>query len=131
MLEYIVMQETLLEPSLTGTIGTASVQSSSHCIWAPSSNYHQFLLRALMGIWLPRIVPVKQILFRARGTSEPSRVPKGHFSVYAEEEFGYDHPMGGLTIPCGCVFVPFYGSKFLIMNWKTKPCVPSAANVSQ
>jgi len=54
-------------------------------------------------------------------------VPKGHFAVYvgdsekkryvvplsylsqpafqemlrrAEEEFGYDHPMGGLTIPC-------------------------------
>ncbi|PIN07131.1 hypothetical protein CDL12_20300 [Handroanthus impetiginosus] len=56
----------------------------------------------------------------------PIDVPKGHFAVYvgksrrrfvvpishlnhplfeellhwAEEEFGYDHPMGGLTIPC-------------------------------
>ncbi|OWM80350.1 auxin-induced protein 15A-like [Punica granatum] len=55
-----------------------------------------------------------------------SNVPKGHFAVYvgemkrrfvvplwylknplfqdllnlAEEEFGFDHPMGGLTIPC-------------------------------
>jgi SAUR family protein len=56
-----------------------------------------------------------------------SNVPKGHFVVYvgeskkkrlvlplpylnhpsfqellslAEQEFGYDHPMGGLTIPC-------------------------------
>ncbi|XP_028106258.1 auxin-induced protein 15A-like [Camellia sinensis] len=80
-----------------------------------------------MGIWLPRIVPVTQIIFRARVTSEPAGVPKGHFAVYvgeiqkkrfvvpisyldhptfqillsqAEEEFGYDHPMGGLTIPC-------------------------------
>lgn len=59
--------------------------------------------------------------------SATSNVPKGHFAVYvghtykkrfvvpisylnhplfqellnrAEEEFGFDHPMGGLTIPC-------------------------------
>ncbi|KAL2512414.1 SAUR-like auxin-responsive protein family [Abeliophyllum distichum] len=62
-----------------------------------------------------------------RETSTGADVPKGHFSVYvgesekkrfiipisylnqpsfqdllsqAEEEFGFDHPMGGLTIPC-------------------------------
>ncbi|CAH9069714.1 unnamed protein product [Cuscuta epithymum] len=60
-------------------------------------------------------------------THKESEVPKGHFAVYvgegekkrfvlpisylndtlfqdllsqAEEEFGFDHPMGGLTIPC-------------------------------
>ena len=59
--------------------------------------------------------------------SATANVPKGHFAVYvgesqkkrfvipisylnhplfqdllhrAEEEFGFDHPMGGLTIPC-------------------------------
>ncbi|KAL2512413.1 SAUR-like auxin-responsive protein family [Abeliophyllum distichum] len=62
-----------------------------------------------------------------RETSIAADVPKGHFAVYvgesekkrfvipisylnqpsfqdllsqAEEEFGFDHPMGGLTIPC-------------------------------
>ncbi|WOG84729.1 hypothetical protein DCAR_0103913 [Daucus carota subsp. sativus] len=60
---------------------------------------------------------------RIRGTTD---VPKGHFAVYVgetqrrfvipisylshplfqellhwtEEEFGFEHPMGGLTIPC-------------------------------
>ncbi|OMP05260.1 Auxin responsive SAUR protein [Corchorus olitorius] len=67
-----------------------------------------------MGFRLPRIVNAKRIL------------PKGYFAVYvgekqkrfvipvsylnnplfqdllslAEEEFGYDHPNGGLRIPC-------------------------------
>ncbi|KAH6756130.1 SAUR-like auxin-responsive protein family [Perilla frutescens var. hirtella] len=62
-----------------------------------------------------------------RSTSVGTDVPKGHFAVYvgegemkrfiiplsflnhpsfqnllsqAEEEFGFNHPMGGLTIPC-------------------------------
>ncbi|KAK4477181.1 hypothetical protein RD792_016394 [Penstemon davidsonii] len=62
-----------------------------------------------------------------RSSSKGNDVPKGHFAVYvgegekrrfvipvsflnepsfqdllcqAEEEFGFDHPMGGLTIPC-------------------------------
>lgn len=67
-------------------------------------------------------------LFARQATSSTFvGVPKGHFAVYvgerekkryvvpitllnlpsfqellskAEEEFGYDHPMGGLTIPC-------------------------------
>ncbi|VFQ86620.1 unnamed protein product [Cuscuta campestris] len=59
-------------------------------------------------------------------TNRESEIPKGHLAVYvgdnkkrfvipisylkdhsfqdllsqAEEEFGFDHPMGGLTIPC-------------------------------
>lgn len=63
---------------------------------------------------------------RKRGILSTSNVPKGHFAVYvgethkrfvipisylshplfqellrcAEEEFGFEHPMGGLTIPC-------------------------------
>ncbi|KAF7144176.1 hypothetical protein RHSIM_Rhsim05G0065600 [Rhododendron simsii] len=62
-----------------------------------------------------------------KAASSAADVPKGHFAVYvgegkkkrfvipisylsnpsfqdllsqAEEEFGFDHPMGGLTIPC-------------------------------
>ncbi|KAF4380971.1 hypothetical protein F8388_011893 [Cannabis sativa] len=63
----------------------------------------------------------------SRGASNVFDVPKGHFAVYVgknekkrfviplsilnhssfqellvqvEDEYGYDHPMGGLTIPC-------------------------------
>ncbi|RYR73869.1 hypothetical protein Ahy_A02g008421 [Arachis hypogaea] len=37
--------------------------------------------------------------------SKGTNVPKGYLAVYmgdkmGEEEFGYDHPTGGLTIPC-------------------------------
>ncbi|KAG8643995.1 auxin-induced protein 15A [Manihot esculenta] len=80
-----------------------------------------------MGIRLPRIVSAKQILRRILLSQETTDVPKGHFAVYvgenqkkrfsvpisylkhpsfqnllsqAEEEFGFHHPMGGLTIPC-------------------------------
>ena len=75
-----------------------------------------------MAIRLPRILQAKQIL---RQSSKD--VSKGYVAVYvgesekkrfvvpisylnqpafqellsqAEEEFGFDHPMGGLTIPC-------------------------------
>ncbi|KAK4740298.1 hypothetical protein R3W88_003995 [Solanum pinnatisectum] len=68
-----------------------------------------------MAIRMPRII------------KKSSDIPKGHFAVYvgekqkkrfvipisflseplfqdllnqAEEEFGFDHPMGGVTIPC-------------------------------
>ncbi|KAL5055593.1 hypothetical protein RYX36_022659 [Vicia faba] len=63
---------------------------------------------------------------RTQGSTKGFEVPKGYLAVYvgdkmrrfvipisylnqslfqellneAEEEFGYDHPMGGLTIPC-------------------------------
>ncbi|XP_031391052.1 auxin-induced protein X15-like [Punica granatum] len=77
-----------------------------------------------MAIRFPRIANAKQVPRRA---AEGSDVPKGYFAVYvgedhkkrfvvpisylknpsfqellsqAEEEFGFDHPMGGLTIPC-------------------------------
>ncbi|XP_027775473.1 auxin-induced protein 15A-like [Solanum pennellii] len=71
-----------------------------------------------MAIRMPRII---------NKSSTTRDVPKGHFAVYvgekqknrfvipvsflseplfqdllsqAEEEFGFDHPMGGVTIPC-------------------------------
>ncbi|KAK9112972.1 hypothetical protein Scep_020491 [Stephania cephalantha] len=69
----------------------------------------------------------KRSFGRSNWSSDSSVVPKGHIAVYvgetqkrrfvvpisylnhplfqglldqAEEEFGFDHPMGGLTIPC-------------------------------
>ncbi|XP_071701524.1 auxin-responsive protein SAUR21-like [Rutidosis leptorrhynchoides] len=83
-----------------------------------------------MAIRMPRIIQAKKILKRSssNGSNTPSiDIPKGYFAVYvgeqdktrfvvpvsllsqpmflellhlAEEEFGYNHPMGGLTIPC-------------------------------
>ncbi|OVA12823.1 Auxin-induced protein [Macleaya cordata] len=82
-----------------------------------------------MGIRLPGKIHAKQIL-RSFLNSSTSNVPKGHLAVYvvdqsqtqkrrfvvpisylnqpsfqdllhkAEEEFGFDHPTGGLTIHC-------------------------------
>ncbi|KAK9108990.1 hypothetical protein Sjap_017050 [Stephania japonica] len=76
-----------------------------------------------MGIRLPGILLGKRIF----QSSAASSVPKGHLAVYvgeskkkrfivpvsylrhpsfqdllsqAEQEFGFDHPMGGLTFPC-------------------------------
>ncbi|MBA0846528.1 hypothetical protein Goshw_003491 [Gossypium schwendimanii] len=81
-----------------------------------------------MGFRLPRIVSAKQSLKRIFSSLETTVVPKGHFAVYVgeadekkkfvvpvsllkhpsfqnllsqvEEEFGFNHPMGALTIPC-------------------------------
>ncbi|KAL7614529.1 hypothetical protein Lser_V15G06248 [Lactuca serriola] len=83
-----------------------------------------------MGIRMPRIIQARQILKRSlsNGTRTTEMdLPKGYFAVYVgeqekkrfvipvsllsqpsfqdllretEEEFGYDHPMGGLTIRC-------------------------------
>ncbi|KAJ0077512.1 hypothetical protein Patl1_36607 [Pistacia atlantica] len=82
-----------------------------------------------MGIRLPSmILNAKQILKKQSTPSRNQpEVPKGHIAVYvgelqmkrfvvpisylnhplfldllhrAEEEFGFNHPMGGLTIPC-------------------------------
>lgn len=80
-----------------------------------------------MGIRLLQVVNAKQIFRRILSSPETADVPKGHFAVYvgdtqkkrfvvpisylkhpkfqnllsqAEEEFGFAHPMGGLTIPC-------------------------------
>lgn len=77
-----------------------------------------------MAIRFPRIPHARQVL---RPAAKGSDVPKGYFAAYigedqkkryvlpisylknpsfqellsqAEEEFGFDHPMGGLTIPC-------------------------------
>nr|XP_011465141.1 PREDICTED: auxin-induced protein 15A-like [Fragaria vesca subsp. vesca] len=80
-----------------------------------------------MGFRLPGIVNGKKSLIHSLSTTKTLDVPKGYLAVYvgkkqmkrfvipvsylnqplfldllskAEEEFGYDHPMGGLTIPC-------------------------------
>ncbi|KAK3029043.1 hypothetical protein RJ639_040095 [Escallonia herrerae] len=76
---------------------------------------------------LQGIIHAKQILHRILSPPTVTDVPKGHLAVYvgetikkryvvpisylkhpsfqnllsqAEEEFGFTHPMGGLTIPC-------------------------------
>ncbi|XP_030522931.1 auxin-induced protein X15-like [Rhodamnia argentea] len=80
----------------------------------------------LMAIRFPKMVSAKNVLRRILSSTENADVPKGHFAVYvgdkqkrfvvpvsylnhpsfqellgqAEEEFGFDHPTGGLTIPC-------------------------------
>ncbi|KAL5541189.1 hypothetical protein UlMin_042662 [Ulmus minor] len=79
-----------------------------------------------MGFHLPRIVQLKTSL--SNKNQAASNVPKGYVAVYvkdeiqmkrfvipvshlnqpyfqellsqAKEEFGFDHPMGALTIPC-------------------------------
>ena len=83
-----------------------------------------------MAIIMPRIIQAKQILRRSFSNGRNNTymvVPKGYFAVYigeqekkrfvvpisflsqpefqellcqAVEEYGYNHPMGGLTIPC-------------------------------
>ncbi|KAK9007552.1 hypothetical protein V6N11_074472 [Hibiscus sabdariffa] len=81
-----------------------------------------------MGFRLPRIINAKASLKRSLSPSEnKGSIPKGHFTVYvgevekkrfvvpisflghhsfqillsrAEEEYGFDHPTGALTIPC-------------------------------
>ncbi|KAM7479382.1 hypothetical protein LguiA_027595 [Lonicera macranthoides] len=82
-----------------------------------------------MGIRMPRIIQAKHVLQRTSFTAASTAVdvPKGYFTVYvgeqekkrfvvpisflkepsfqellsqSEEEFGFDHPTGGLTIPC-------------------------------
>lgn len=90
-------------------------------------NLQSILQFLAMAIRFLRIVNSKQALRRALMVPEASTVPKGHFAVYvgetersrfvvpvsypkhpsfqkllspAEEEFGFHHPMGGLTIPC-------------------------------
>ncbi|XP_034229438.1 indole-3-acetic acid-induced protein ARG7-like [Prunus dulcis] len=79
-----------------------------------------------MGFWIPGIVNAKKSLNHS-ASSKTLEIPKGHFEVYvgknqkkrfvipvsylneplfldllnqAEEEFGYGHPMGCITIPC-------------------------------
>ncbi|PRQ24124.1 auxin-induced protein 15A-like [Rosa rugosa] len=80
-----------------------------------------------MGFRLPAIASAKKTLTRSLSGSKTLDIPKGYFAVYvgesqkkrfvvpisylnhpsfqdllrqAEEEFGFDHPMGGITIPC-------------------------------
>nr|KAJ0191559.1 hypothetical protein LSAT_V11C800440550 [Lactuca sativa] len=81
-----------------------------------------------MAILFPRIIQAKQILRRSLSNGNKSmEIPKGYLAIYvgeeekkrfvvpvwllsqpafqelldqAEQEFGYVHQMGGLTIPC-------------------------------
>ncbi|AES89353.1 putative small auxin-up RNA [Medicago truncatula] len=79
-----------------------------------------------MGFRLPGIIRRSSSFTSSRSVTKVVDVPKGYLAVYvgdkqkrivipvsylnqtlfqdllsqAEEEFGYDHPMGGLTIPC-------------------------------
>ncbi|KAK9133250.1 hypothetical protein Scep_012778 [Stephania cephalantha] len=85
---------------------------------------HSMALKAKQMLKLQYSCYYKSIIFSSKG---PPSIPKGHFAVYvgetekkrfvvpvsylnhpsfqellssAEEEFGFSHPMGGLTIPC-------------------------------
>ncbi|MCD9559569.1 Auxin-responsive protein saur20 [Datura stramonium] len=93
------------------------------CAMVSFSRFYQISLE-IMGIKMTPFIQANQIL---RRSSTSGGVPKGHCAVYvgegqkkrfvvpvsylnqpsfqdllaqAEEEFGFDHPMGGLTIPC-------------------------------
>ncbi|KAK8625123.1 hypothetical protein V6N13_090001 [Hibiscus sabdariffa] len=84
-------------------------------------------LTKTMGFHLLRVVNAKLSLNQTHSSSKTTVVSKGHFVVYvgetekrrfvvpisflkhpsfqnllseAEEEFGFNHPMGALTIPC-------------------------------
>ena len=81
----------------------------------------------MMAIRLPSALSARHILRRSNAAATSLDVPKGCFAVYvgegekkrfvipvsllnqpsfqellsiAEQEFGFTHPMGGLTIPC-------------------------------
>ena len=81
----------------------------------------------LPGIVNPKRSLIRSLSNGKQTASKSSDIPKGYFAVYvgesqkrrfvipisylnqpsfldllsqAEEEFGYDHPMGGITIPC-------------------------------
>ncbi|KAF6144105.1 hypothetical protein GIB67_007566 [Kingdonia uniflora] len=70
-----------------------------------------------MGIGLPLMSHTKQIIRRSLfALAVATNVPKGHCTVYIgkiqkkrfvvpisylnQEEFGFNHPAGGITIPC-------------------------------
>ncbi|KAL9671237.1 hypothetical protein QQ045_008803 [Rhodiola kirilowii] len=80
-----------------------------------------------MGMRVPMVIPAKRIPRRVISLPKTTEVPKGYFVVYvgenqkkryvvpvkflnhpsfqhllrqAEDEFGFHHPMGGISIPC-------------------------------
>ncbi|XP_047179429.1 auxin-induced protein X10A-like [Vigna umbellata] len=89
-----------------------------------TADVSKFKAKNTMGFRIPGII--RQPSFSAVKENKGLEVPKGHLAVYvgdkmrrfvipvsllnqpsfqellsrAEEEFGYDHPAGGLTIPC-------------------------------
>ncbi|KAF3435815.1 hypothetical protein FNV43_RR22907 [Rhamnella rubrinervis] len=85
-------------------------------------------IRLLGFVHAKQILRRSSLAAKQAASSMAVEVPKGHFAVYvgegekkryvvpisllsrpsfqellskAEEEFGYEHPMGGLTLPCG------------------------------
>ncbi|KAK7260499.1 hypothetical protein RIF29_26592 [Crotalaria pallida] len=119
--------EMKVDSSMISGSQTASF-SSQHTLLHNLLNFAYFVFLKTntkkMGFRLPAI---RRSSFNAsQATSKCVEVPKGHLAVYvgekqkrflipvsylnsplfqellsqAEQEFGYDHPMGGLTIPC-------------------------------
>ncbi|PPD90712.1 hypothetical protein GOBAR_DD12350 [Gossypium barbadense] len=68
-----------------------------------------------MAIRVPRTMLAKQILGRSKlfANQAASNSTDKLLSI-AEEEFGFNHPMGGLTIPCR--EERFYSQNFLLLN---------------
>ncbi|KAI5423733.1 hypothetical protein KIW84_030100 [Lathyrus oleraceus] len=99
-------------------------QTNLHTLFLNLRNSVCFSNHYKMGFRLPSIRRASFI--GSQASSKTLNVPKGYLAVYvgekmkrfvipmsylnqpsfqdlldaAEEEFGYDHPMGGLTIPC-------------------------------
>ncbi|XP_057748380.1 auxin-induced protein 6B-like [Arachis stenosperma] len=91
----------------------------------PCNSFISYIHTEKMGFRLP-VIRRASSFSASQATSKSVELPKGYLAVYvgenqkrfvipvsylnqpsfqdllsqAEEEFGYDHPMGGLTIPC-------------------------------
>ncbi|XP_055961762.1 auxin-responsive protein SAUR15-like [Mercurialis annua] len=94
----------------------------------PQKKKTTLIQREVMGIHLPKSKQIVRRIRLASPEINSSCVPKGHFAVYVgetdekkryavpisylkntsfkkllsdvEEQFGFNHPMGGITIPC-------------------------------
>lgn len=120
----VQLQSTSIHPGAGAAFFSTHLNS-----WSKDHFLAIFSADRVMGIRLPsKIHNAKQILkLQSLLSRNQSSVPKGHCAVYvgeiqkkrfvvpisylnhpafqdllhlAEEEFGFDHPMGGLTIPC-------------------------------
>ncbi|CAI9259908.1 unnamed protein product [Lactuca saligna] len=106
---------------------TCHKTKSFHIAFFHQNKLSDRTLHVYMAIRMPGIIQAKKVLGRSLSNGSRHIIPKGYFAVYvgdqekrrfvvplsllnqhsfqdllheAEEEFGYDHPMGGLTIPC-------------------------------
>ncbi|KAJ9704300.1 hypothetical protein PVL29_002728 [Vitis rotundifolia] len=121
---FVVPISYLKNPAFQTLLSQAEEEFGIH--FSSSLSFKELSLK-LMAIRFQRIIPAKQILRRILPSPESTSVPKGYVPVYvgetqkkrfvipisylkhpsfqsllrqAEEEFGFDHPLGGLTIPC-------------------------------